>query len=82
VNQSTVTFIQVTLAHQTRHRCLSTATKLRCPICNEVRMVRDVFPNGEVKLECGHRRPLAYRKREDVAAYDAAIAAKNNGVAA
>jgi hypothetical protein len=82
MNESSMKFIQETLAHQSRNRFLNTSAKLLCPLCGEVRPVRDVFPNCEAKLEiCGHRRPLAYRRCEDVAAYDAAVAAEKQRTA-
>jgi hypothetical protein len=77
VNESTVRLVRGSLENQNRHYALASKIALLCRDCNEVRPVTDLFPNGEAKLEpCGHRRPLAYRKREDVAAYDVAIAAK------
>jgi hypothetical protein len=83
VNESTVRLVRASLENQNRHYALASKIALLCRDCNEVRPVTDLFPNGEAKLEpCGHRRPLAYRKREDVAAYDAAIAAKKKRVAA
>jgi hypothetical protein len=82
VNESTVRLVRETLENQNRNYVLASKVALLCRGCNEVRPVTDLFPNGEAKLNCGHRRPLAYRKSEDVAAYDAAIAAKKRRVAA
>jgi hypothetical protein len=83
VNESTVRLVRESLENQNRNYVLASKVALFCRECNEVRPVTDLLPNGEAKLEaCGHRRPLANRKREDVAAYDAAIAAKKQRVAA
>ena len=75
-NDSTVKLIKDSLVAQTRHHLLVTNAALLCKACGEVKTVVDVFPNGEVKLSCEHRRPLNYRKAEDVAAYNAAVEAK------
>ncbi len=74
MNASTVCLVTESLHNQNRHYVLATKIALLCRQCNEVRPVTDLFPNGEAKLEvCEHRRPLVYRKREDIAAYDAAL---------
>ena len=74
MNASTLRLVKQTKENQNRHYLLATKTRLYCRECEEVRQVTDLFPNGEVKLKCGHRRPLAFRKTDDIAAYDAALA--------
>lgn len=74
MNQSTVRLVKQSQQNQNRHYLLATKTRLYCRECEEVRPVIDLFPNGEVKLSCSHRRPLAFRKSDDIAAYDAALA--------
>jgi hypothetical protein len=74
MNASTLRLVKQTQENQNRHYLLATKTRLYCRECEEVRQVIDLFPNGEVKLKCGHRRPLGFRKPEDVAAFDAALA--------
>lgn len=74
MNPSTVRLVKQTQQNQNRHYLLAAKTRLLCRECNEVRPVIDLFPNGEAKLSCSHRRPLAFRKPEDVTAFDAALA--------
>jgi hypothetical protein len=74
MNLSTLRLVNRTKENQNRHYLLATKSRLLCRECNEVRQVTDLFPNGEAKLSCSHRRPLAFRKSDDVAAYDAALA--------
>ena len=74
MNPSTVRLVKQTQQNQNRHYLLASNTRILCRECKEVRPVIDLFPNGEVKLSCSHRRPLGFRKPGDVAAYDAALA--------
>jgi hypothetical protein len=56
-NQSTFNLIRKTLV-KTRLGILRSKTKAFCQDCKSVQRVLDKFPNGEIGLACGHRRPL------------------------
>jgi hypothetical protein len=73
MNQSTVRLVKHTQENQNRHYLLATKSRILCRECKEVRQLIDLFPNGEAKLSCSHRRPLAFRKSDDIAAFDAAL---------
>jgi late competence protein required for DNA uptake (superfamily II DNA/RNA helicase) len=73
MNASTLRLVKQTQENQNRHYLMATKSRLYCRECSEVRQVTDLFPNGEAKLSCSHRRPLAFRKSDDIAAFDAAL---------
>jgi hypothetical protein len=83
MNESTVRLVKGSQQNQNRHYLLASEVALLCRECNKVRRVADYFASGEAKLECSHRRPISFRKPEDVTSYEAAVTEakrKNEGV--
>jgi hypothetical protein len=73
MNVATMQLVKSSLANQNRHYLLSSRVKLFCKECRGVKLVVDYFGNGDAKLDCSHRRPVAFRTPEDVTAYEAAV---------
>ena len=72
LNDSSYRFVRDSMKRVNRHRFLSTQSKLFC-VEHGLQAVRDFFSGSDIAaLSCGCRRPIFFRRPEDIAAYEAA----------
>ena len=72
LNDSSYRFVRDSMKRVNRHRFLSTQSKLFC-VEHGLQAVRDFFSGSDIAaLSCGCRRPIFFRRPEDVEAYEAA----------
>lgn len=71
MNESSFQFVRATFKHFSRVRLLRTKVKLHCQV-HGLQLLQDAYPNREVLLACGCRRPASLRTGSEIAAFDTA----------